>query len=322
MTRGKISAAMPGRPTICVFSPAPLLEISVESTLDGTEELHLHPGGQGFWVGRMALTLGARVGLSAPFGGETGDVLQRLLEDSGITIHAVPMPSPNGGYVVDRRHEEPRELWRGELRVLGRHELDELYTVTLAAGIAAGVCVLTGTHRQEIVEPDAYRRLASDLTANGTRVVADLAGPLLQAALEGGVHLLKMSHEELEADGWAGGGSEDDVVHGMERLRAAGAENVVVSMAGDGAIAYLGEWLRVKAPAMEVVEHRGAGDSMTAAFAVAAALGLEAEAAARLAAAAGAVNVTRHGLGTGRADAIEQLAAKVEVEQLGELSSP
>ena len=307
---------MPGRPTVCVFTPAPLLEISVESTLAGDEELHLHPGGQGFWVGRMATTLGAEVALCAPFGGETGEVLRHLLEDSGITIHDVPMPSPSGGYVHDRRNGEQRELWHAELEVLGRHQLDELYTVTLAAGIAAGVCVLTGTHLQEIIEPDTYRRLASDLTANGTRVVADLSGPLLEAGLEGGIHILKLSHEELVEGGWAEGDSEGEILSGIGRLRSAGAQNVVVSMADDGSIAYLGEWLRVKPPAMEVVEHRGAGDSMTAALAVAHAKGLGAEAAVRLAAAAGAVNVTRHGLGTGRADAIEQLAANVDVERL------
>jgi 1-phosphofructokinase len=309
------------RPSICVFTPAPLLEITVEPTLDGGEELHLHPGGQGFWVARMATTLGASVELCAPFGGETGDVLRHLLEDSGIAIRAVPMPSANGGYLEHRGDEKAAELWKGELEILGRHELDELYSVTLASGISAGVCVLTGTHLQEIVEPDVYRRLASDLTVNGTRVVADLSGALLAAALEGGVHLVKMSHQELVADGWAEGSSQDEIVVGIERLRSAGAANVVVSMAGEGAVAYLGEWLRVDAPPMEVVEHRGAGDSMTAALAVAAARGLDAEAAARLAAAAGAVNVTRHGLGTGRADAIEQLAGNVEIERLAVSSS-
>ena len=312
---------MSDRPSICVFSPAPLLEVSVEPTLDGKEELHLHPGGQGFWVARMAMTLGVAVELCAPFGGETGDVLRHLLEDSGIAIKAVLMPSANGGYVDHRGDEKVAELWKGELEILGRHELDELYSVTLASGISAGVCVLTGTHLQEIVEPDVYRRLASDLTVNGTRVVADLCGSLLAAALEGGVNLVKMSHEELIADGWAEGSSQDEIVAGMERLRSAGAENVTVSLAGEGAIAYLGEWIRVKAPPMEVVEHRGAGDSMTAAFAVAAARGLDPSATARLAAAAGAVNVTRHGLGTGRADAIEQLAANVEIERLAMSSS-
>jgi 1-phosphofructokinase len=73
---------------------------------------------------------------------------------------------------------------------------------------------------------------------------------------------------------------------------------------------------------MEAVDHRGAGDSMTAALAVAAARGLDPESGLRLAAAAGALNVTRHGLGSGRADAIGQLTANVEVRPLGVRAQP
>jgi 1-phosphofructokinase len=305
------------RPSVCVFSPAPLLTITVERTLDGRDELHLHPGGQGFWVARMAQALGGDVVLCGPFGGETGGVLRHLLEDAGIRIRAIDMPSANGAYVHDRRDGERRELWEAELDVLGRHELDELYTTTLAEGIGAGVCVLTGTHLQEIVEADTYRRLASDLAANGTRVVADLSGPLLASALEGRLHVLKLSHEELLADGWAASGSVEAIRDGIGKLHDAGAANIVVSRADEGSVALLDDrWYEVRAPSMEVVDHRGAGDSMTAALAVATARDLDANETLCLAAAAGAVNVTRHGLGSGRADAIAQLAENVAVTSL------
>ena len=52
---------------------------------------------------------------------------------------------------------------------------------------------------------------------------------------------------------------------------------------------------------------------MTAALAVGAAWKLPFEDSLRLAAAAGALNVSRHGLGTGRRDAIEEIAARVDV---------
>lgn len=308
---------MTDRPSVCVFSPAPLLTITVERALDGRDELHLHPGGQGFWVARMAVALGGDVALCGPFGGETGGVLRHLLEDAGIRVIAIEMPTANGAYVHDRREGERRELWEAELDVLGRHELDELYTATLAEGIRASVCVLTGTHLQKIVEADTYRRLASDLAANGTRVVADLSGPLLASALEGGLHVLKLSHEELLGDGWAASDSVEAIRAGMEKLHAAGAANVVLSRADKGSLALVdGGWHDVRPPSMEVVDHRGAGDSMTAALAVAAARELDATETLRLAAAAGAVNVTRHGLGTGRADAIAQLAENVVVTAL------
>jgi 1-phosphofructokinase len=64
-------------------------------------------------------------------------------------------------------------------------------------------------------------------------------------------------------------------------------------------------------PKLEPAEPRGAGDSMTAGAAAVLAQGGDLATAVRTGAAAGALNVTRHGLGTGRADAIESLKERV-----------
>lgn len=47
---------------IAVFAPSPLLTITIELATD-RPEVHLHAGGQGFWVARLAATLGAEVTL-------------------------------------------------------------------------------------------------------------------------------------------------------------------------------------------------------------------------------------------------------------------
>jgi 1-phosphofructokinase len=307
------------RVAVCVFWPAPLLTITIESTADSGEELHLHPGGQGFWVARMTRVLGADVVVCAPFGGETGVVLRHLLDEMSVRVRAISTPAASGAYIHDRRSSERREIWEGEHGVLGRHELDELYSATLAEGLAAGVCVLAGTNRFETVEAVTYRRLAGDLGANGVRVISDLSGHELAAALEGSPYLVKLSDEELVRGGFAADDGEEAVVEGIESLLARGAANVVLSRADKGSIAVLdGTWYEVKAPSLEAVDPRGAGDSMTAALAVSAARDLDAESSLRLAAAAAALNVTRHGLGSGRADAIAQLTANVDVRPLGE----
>jgi 1-phosphofructokinase len=67
---------------------------------------------------------------------------------------------------------------------------------------------------------------------------------------------------------------------------------------------------------MEVIDHRGAGDSMTAALAVAKARGLDGPDALALAAGAGALNVTRHGLGSGDPATNAQLAGRVTVTEI------
>lgn len=216
------------------------------------------------------------------------------------------------------REGERRFLWRGEPSALGRHELDELYSATLAEAMGAGVCVVAGAHQAaHVLHGDVIGRLVSDLAASGVRVVVDLSGDELRAALEARPDVVKLSHEELVAGGWAEEEAEERLLEGVERLRAAGARNVVLSRAGSGAIAALERGTySLRAPELEVADARGAGDSMTAALAFGLARGLPWEEVLRLGVAAGAVNVTRHGSGSGRADAIARLAERVTLSRL------
>jgi 1-phosphofructokinase len=308
-------------PRVAIFSPVPMLTIELEPA-DDHADIHLHAGGQGFWIARMVRALRAHPLLCGPFGGESGRALRALIEHEGVEARAVDMEHPNPSAVEDHRGDEASDVARSGFPVLGRHEIDELYTITVGAAIEAGTCVLAGTQNADVLPADVYRRLVADLTANGVHCIADLCGDPLRAALEGGPPLLKLSHEELEADGWARGSTVDDVVAGIDALREAGARDVVVSRAGEPAIAWFdGTLLEARAPQLEVVEPRGAGDSMTAAFAVSLAHGAALDDALCLAMAAGALNVTRHGLATGHADAIEQLATRVEISALGRARS-
>ena len=63
--------------------------------------------------------------------------------------------------------------------------------------------LLSGPQDDRVLPADLYRRLAADLGANGCKVAADLAGERLEAVLAGGPDLIKVSHEELLADGRA-----------------------------------------------------------------------------------------------------------------------
>ena len=60
--------------SLAVFAPSPLLTITIEPG-PARPPVHLHPGGQGFWVARLAATLGADVTLCCALGGEPGRVL-------------------------------------------------------------------------------------------------------------------------------------------------------------------------------------------------------------------------------------------------------
>jgi 1-phosphofructokinase len=234
------------------------------------------------------------------------------------------MVHPNAVVMDDRREGERALIAETPVPSLGRHEVDELYSAIVGAAITAGVCVLAGTQLAPMFDPDTFRRLVADLRRNEVTVVADLCGPPLRSALGSGLDVVKLSHEELVADGWAERTSVAAIADGIAGLHEAGAVAVVVSRQDRSTIAgYDGRIVEVRSPALEVLDGRGGGDSMTAALAVAAARGLAFEDGLRVAAAAAALNVSRHGLGTGRRDSIEDIAGRVEITPVrGRLGEP
>ena len=302
---------------VMVFAPAPQLTVTLDRTSEETE-IHLHPGGQGVWQARMITCLGTRVVLCASLGGEIGQVLEPLMASEGVELKVVRRESSSGGYVHDRRDGTRAEIADVPGHPLSRHDLDELYNLALGEGLAATVSVLSGPGRPSLVPPDTYYRLAADLGGNGCRVVADLSGPHLDAVLDSGLSFLKVSHAELVRDGRAADDSESELVDALYGLHARGAESVVVSRADEPALTLVdGEVFEVRMPRLQAADPRGAGDSMTAGVAAVLAGGGETELAIRTGAAAGALNVTRHGLGTGRPDAIRGLVDRVHLAPVG-----
>jgi 1-phosphofructokinase len=302
--------------SVCIFAPAPQLTITIERTVDDAAELHVHPGGQGVWVARMVRTIGVQPILCSPFGGETGALARDLALGEGFAVRSVEAGGANSSYIDDRRDGERRVLLEIPAAVLNRHELDDLYALTLETAVASGVCVITGTHADRIIPDETFRRLGADLRSNDVIVVADLSGKPLEALIQGGIDVLKISHLELEAAGLAE--SSDESIHrAIDRLRAAGVADVVVSRAEHPSIAAIAaERYEVSTPQLEVVEERGSGDSMTAGLAVAALRRLGPIEMLQLAAAAGASGVTRHGVATGGRRMVETLLDRVEIRMI------
>ncbi len=303
---------------VTVFGPHPMLSITVEAlTAEGGDEIHLHAAGQGVWVARMAAELGAEPTLCGFIGGETGTVLRPLLDRLGAELRLTETGAASGSYLHDRRSGEREPIAQAAALPPSRHEVDELFSATVAAALDSGVLAVCGAFPAEALPRELYGALVADVKANGTPVVVDLSPPRLESALEGGPDLVKINDWELAKYVVGPVDTAARMREATGRLLAAGAGAAIVTRAEQPALVVRGEqaWELVP-PRFERGAREGCGDSMMGALAACMARGLEWEETLRTAAAAGAVNFLRHGLGSGSRATIEQLARKVELRRL------
>lgn len=301
---------------VTILAPSPTLTVTVEDHPQGSE-IHVHAGGQGMWQARMLRSLRVPVTMCCVLTGEVGRTLHHLIEDEDVTVHALTREGRGSAYIHDRRGGERIVVDEERGDPIGRHDLDDLYSAMLRSSAQSQVVVLSGPAGDETIPPDFYRRLTIDLKAAGRTVVADLAGERLHAVVQGGVDVLKVSHEELKADGLVEETTDEELTSAMRRLRESGAGAVIVTRAAETLLLADADGLtEVVPPPFEEIESRGAGDSLTAGVVAALTRGERLREAITLGAAAGALNVTRHGLGTGDAEVIESLREKVVVREV------
>jgi len=304
--------------TVAVFAPVLYLTVTIEASPSGNDEVHIHPGGQGFWVARMLKHLGERPLLCGPLGGEAGKVFLGLLGQFGMDVSSVEVAHRSPVVINDRRSGERVTIADSPTISLERHETDDVYGRFLEKALACGLSVVTG-QSEEIFSTDFYKRLGHDLAAGDIEVVADLHGPELRAFLEGGpIQILKVSDEDLINDGTLREVTDRAALMGaVDTLAEAGARSVVLSRQGEPALAKFGDtWIEARTPELDPADHRGAGDSMTAGLAAGLRRESEPTDILRLACAAGAANVTRHGLGSADANLIPGLTEKVAISEL------
>ncbi|MFZ0013915.1 MAG: PfkB family carbohydrate kinase [Acidimicrobiia bacterium] len=307
------------RHTVTVFAPVLHLTVTVESGASSADEIHIHPGGQGFWIARMLKHLDERPLLCGPQGGETGKVLLGLLGQFGMDTSTVEIAQATPAIIQDRRSGDREPIAESPNVSLARHEIDDIYGRFLDRALASQVAVVTG-QSHEILPIDFYKRLGHDLASAEVRVVADLHGPELWAFLEGGpIDMLKVSDEDLECDGLLShaDAGDDECLAALERLHDSGAVSIVLSRQHKTALARDGDRLyRATAPELDPADHRGAGDSMTAGLTVGLRRELDFDDTVRLGCAAGAANVTRHGLGSADEGLVPGLAERTKVEAI------
>jgi 1-phosphofructokinase len=303
-------------PQVTVFGPHPLVAVTIERRGE-SDEVHLHPAGQGVWVTHMAGELGADPVLCGFIGGETGKVLVALLDELPGDRRLVTTAAWSGSYVMDRRSGEREPIAFAWSAAPTRHEIDDLFSLTTTSALASEVLVLCGPVPSESLPVEIYGKLVADARAGDTRTIVDLSPPRLNSALEGEPDIVKVNDWQLAEFLGRGVSGDDDLRTGAQALLEAGARCAMVTRGGDPAfIATPGHMWELTPPRFEEGAPEGSGDSMVGAMAAMLAQGLPLEQALRWGAAAGAANFLRHGLGTGSRTVIEDLLPRVELREL------
>lgn len=294
-----------------------MLSVTIEARGGGRDDVHCHPAGQGVWLSRMAAQMGADPVLCGFAGGETGVLLERLLEDAPGERRVVRTAGASGCYVIDRRSGARVTVAQAAADPPSRHEVDELVAATTVAMRECELLAICNPYPGDALPLEVYGNLVTNARAAGVRVIADLSSPRLDVAAAAGPDLVKMNDWELAAFVVGPVAYPEGMREAAGRLREMGAENVLVTRAGEPAMALIGgEVWELVPPRLDAGSREGCGDTMMGAIAAVIASGRPLQDALIIGAAAGSVNFLHHGLGTGSRAEVEELAGEVELRRL------
>lgn len=310
---------MAGSSRVGVFGPHPILTITVETRPDAlSDDIHVHAGGQGVWVARMAGGLGGHVVLCGSIGGEVGRALQPLLDRLPFDTRLVATNGVSGAYVTDHRMGDRKPVAVAWSPPMTRHELDDLYSVAVATARECDVLVVANPLPGDALPSGMYADLVAEARSAGTAVLVDLSSPRLDEALTSEPDLVKLNDWELAEYVEGPVETQGQRAAAVRRLRTAGAASVIVTRGGEPAYAVRadGRSYEIAPPRFQRGSPEGCGDSMMGGIATAWASGADWLSALRLGTAAGAANYLRHGLGTGLRSIVEQMVSEVRVSPL------
>lgn len=229
-----------------------------------TKEL-VYPGGKGINVSLVLKNLGMEstaLGFTAGF---TGSEIERALEEWGCYTDFIRIPEGMSRINLKLRSQEESEI-NGQGPKISQEALEALYQ-KLDQMKEEDVLVLAGSIPNSM--PDSsYELIMERIAEKGIRTVVDATGDLLVNVLKYHPFLIKPNNHELEEIFHVPMDSRETIVCYAQKLQEMGAKNVLVSMAGDGAILVSeeGAVLQSPAPKGRVVNSVGAGDSMVAGF--------------------------------------------------------
>ena len=221
------------------------------------------PGGKGINVSRVLNTIDVPSKALGFLGGFTGGFIQDTLEKEGVQTDFVKVQDDSRINIKLKTGEET-EL-NGQGPALTEENIQELHQKL--EGLQEGdILVLAGSIPPSLPKT-FYSELTQKYSARSVKVVVDAGGAILAEVLKEQPFLVKPNHHELSELFNKKISTVEEVVSYGKKVVEMGAQNVIVSMAGDGALLFTnGEVYTATIPKGKVLNSVGAGDSLVAGF--------------------------------------------------------
>ena len=251
------------------FNPSLDYVIQVDKLVPGeinrTTHEAVYPGGKGNNVSVILSNLGhssKALGFTAGF---TGEALENMLKEFGCDTAFIRLPEGSTRINVKINAGEETEI-NGQGPVITEEAQQALFE-QLDALKKEDILVLAGSIPNTLPS-DIYERILEHLQGRGIHFVVDATKELLMKVLKYHPFLIKPNNHELGEMFGVTLKTRDEIVTYAKKLQEMGAKNVLVSMAGDGAILLTEDGIiyKAKPPKGKVLNSVGAGDSMVAGF--------------------------------------------------------
>ena len=263
------------------------------------------PGGKGINVSIVLSNLGHESTALGFMAGFTGKEIEHKLESYGAKTDFIHVKKGLSRINVKMKSDEETEI-NGMGPDIQPKDIQELFN-QLDTLTEKDVLVISGSIPSTL--PDTmYEQIIERVQEKKIKVVVDATNNLLLKVLKYKPFLIKPNNHELGEIYGVTLNTRDEVVPYAKKMQEAGARNVLISMAGEGAVLVSedGQVYKSECPKGKVKNSVGAGDSMVAGFIAGYLESGEYK------------EALRKGLLTGSASAFsDNLATKEEVEELG-----
>lgn len=225
----------------------------------------IYAGGKGINVSIVLNNLGVKSKALGFIAGFTGEEIERRVREFGCDTEFIKLKEGMSRINVKIKADVESEINGGGPNI-SSDALEELYKKldTLTGG---DILVLAGSI-PKTMPTDVYERIMERLQEKNIKFIVDTTGESLLKVLKYNPFLIKPNHHELGELFGVKLNSKEEIIEYAKKLKDMGAQNVIISMAGDGAILIdsNGGVTTSNVPKGVVKNSVGAGDSMVAGF--------------------------------------------------------